>query len=146
MTEIVKRIRPISLALIKRKSDGAFLVDRGYDSKKGEYFYRALGGGIEWQESSTDALIREFKEEIDREIKVGKQLVVAENIFTFEGREGHEICFIYEVEFVNDNDYLQDKFYNTEGHDNCSIWKTIEEIKAEGAKLYPNNFADIVGM
>jgi len=41
-------IRPIVLGLVIR--DGKVLVREGYDTKKNQTFYRALGGGIEFDE------------------------------------------------------------------------------------------------
>ena len=55
-----KEIRPIVLGVAIK--DGKLLVSEAYDSVKNNYFYRCLGGGIEFQETSIDALKREFKE------------------------------------------------------------------------------------
>ena len=59
-------IRPIVLGLTKK--DNKILVGQGYDKVKNKTFYRALGGGIEFTETSKDAIIREFKEEINADI------------------------------------------------------------------------------
>ncbi|MGE3760588.1 MAG: DJ-1/PfpI family protein, partial [Pseudobdellovibrionaceae bacterium] len=50
-----RKIRPLALALIKNPQ-GQFLFHKGYDKVKGEYFYRPLGGGIEFYESGQIAL------------------------------------------------------------------------------------------
>ncbi|MFM8007825.1 MAG: NUDIX domain-containing protein, partial [Dolichospermum sp.] len=56
------QIRVIVLALIR---DGnRIFVSEGYDPTKQSIFYRALGGGVEFGETSRIALIREFQEEI----------------------------------------------------------------------------------
>jgi len=138
-----KNIRPITIAVLKRKSDGALLLDRGYDTKKNEYFYRALGGGIEYGETSVEALVREFQEEIGKHIEVTKQLGVTENIFTYNGDLGHQIVFIHEAVFADNQDYSLDKFVNIESEEGFSVWKTIDEIKQEGAKLYPEVFESL---
>ena len=57
-----KEIRPIVLGLAIK--DNKLLVSEGFDKVKNQTFYRCLGGGIEFLEKSTDALKREFKEEI----------------------------------------------------------------------------------
>ncbi len=56
------QIRALVLGLI-RKGD-RILVAEGYDSVKQEFFYRSLGGGVEFGETSLEALKREFQEEI----------------------------------------------------------------------------------
>ena len=61
-----KEIRPIALGLAIK--NGKLLVSEGYDHSKKQTFYRCLGGGIEFLEKSTDALIREFLEEINTNI------------------------------------------------------------------------------
>jgi ADP-ribose pyrophosphatase YjhB (NUDIX family) len=104
---IEQRVRPISLLLVKNQEK--YLVIRGHDSKKREDFYRPIGGGIEFGESSDQALIREVKEEVDAEIKNIRLLGVFENIFTYEGRPGHEIAMVYSAEFVDEKFYTTDK-------------------------------------
>ena len=56
-------IRPVVLGIAKR--DNKILVSEGYDKVKNQTFYRCLGGGIEFFETSQEALVREFKEELD---------------------------------------------------------------------------------
>ena len=102
-------IRPVSLALIKNK-DKLFVFE-AKDKVNNKAFYRALGGGIEFGETSEEALVREFKEEINADIKVGQLLKVFENIFTYEGVNMHEIIFLYSAEFTDKSWYTKD---NTE--------------------------------
>src|SRR4051812_9496113 len=99
VTSMGLTIRPLALAVIWRGD--ALLVFEGRDEFKDETYYRPLGGGVEFGESSKDALQREFGEELDAEIKVGKRLGVLENVFTWRDRPGHEIAFLYEAEFVD---------------------------------------------
>ena len=61
-----KEIRPIALGLAVKNNK--LLVSEGFDKVKNETFYRCLGGGIEFLEKSSDALKREFKEEIGANI------------------------------------------------------------------------------
>ena len=77
------------------------LVSKGYDAKTDSYFYRCLGGGIEFQETSDVALKREFMEEIGIDIIIKKFLGVAENIFVYEGKKGHEIVFFFYCRIIH---------------------------------------------
>jgi 8-oxo-dGTP pyrophosphatase MutT (NUDIX family) len=90
------RIRCLAVGIIRR-ADGAVLLQTGYDPKKDEHFYRALGGGIDFGERSRDALAREIREELGAELAGARLAGWIENIFTFEGRPGHEIVAVYEA-------------------------------------------------
>jgi len=73
------QIRLLVLGLIR--SGDRILLAQGYDPVKQETFYRALGGGVDFGESSYDALKREFQEEIKTELTNIKYLGCIENIF-----------------------------------------------------------------
>ncbi len=131
-----KEIRPIVLGIAKRGNK--LLVSRGYDRKKDAYFYRCLGGGIEFAETSDVALKREFKEELNIEIDVKEFLGIAENIFTFEGKTGHELVLFYSIDIPEK--YYQEKYVQHEDADDSdrdAIWVDVEEFKNGSKILYP---------
>ncbi len=132
-------IRPLSLGLLEsKKESGKFLFHKAFDSVKNEVFYRPLGGGIEFKESSKKALVREFQEEIDTEIVVCKLLETFENIFSYEGNDGHEIVFLYKIELSSEEDH-RDQYDIIEngkmiGH---GVWMSLSEIRRDNARVYP---------
>ena len=63
-----KEIRPVVLGIAIK--NGKILVSEGYDKVKKQTFYRCLGGGIEFLETSQEALKREYKEELGIDIIV----------------------------------------------------------------------------
>lgn len=99
-------IRPIVVGVIRRGND--VLAVKGYDKSKKQYFYRLLGGGIEFGETAEEALHREFLEELGVEIQNLRRLDVVENIFTYNNKPGHEIVFVYDAEFADKSLYEQD--------------------------------------
>lgn len=127
-------IRPIVLGMVKR--DNKILVSKGYDKAKSEEFYRSIGGGIEFLENSQDALKREFKEELGIDINIGEFLGISENIFTYNGKNAHEIILFYDVS-ISDLDY-KEKYHIID--DNCetdAMWIDIDKFKNKELKLYP---------
>ncbi len=136
-------IRPIAVARLCRNGD--YLVERGYDKVKDEYFYRAIGGGINFGEKAEDALIREYKEELGIDITVGKLFDVEQNIFTFNGKEGHEIVFIYDVEFADSSLYEQDvfPFLEESKSEQYAQWVSADvKIYPEIIKTHQKNIGD----
>ena len=73
-------------------------------------FYRLLGGGIEFGETSAETIKREFMEELGVEVEVQERLDVEENIFTFNGNQGHEIVFLYNAKFKDESLYAKTDF------------------------------------
>ena len=129
-----KEIRPIVLGIVKR--DDKILVSKGYDKIKNETFYRSIGGGIEFLENSKDALKREFKEELNIDINVGDFLGISENIFTYNGRNAHELILFYSVD-ISDSNY-KEKYHIID--DNCetdAMWINIDKFINKELKIYP---------
>lgn len=104
-------IRPLAVAIIRKGNK--VLANKGYDEKKKQYFYRLPGGGINFFETAENTLIREFKEENNLDVKVGKKLGVVENLFEFNGKKGHEIIIVFEAS-LSDDDMKKDKFQMVE--------------------------------
>ena len=130
-----KEIRPIVLGIAIK--DNKLLVSEGFDKIKKQTFYRCLGGGIEFLEKSSDALKREFKEEIGADITIKDFLGISENIFTYQGKKAHELIVFYSIELSN-NDYKKE--YHIIEEDDCGIakWINIDEFKNKTKILYPN--------
>jgi ADP-ribose pyrophosphatase YjhB (NUDIX family) len=137
--------RSISLAVIIN-SKKQLLVDTGFDAIKNQNFYRPLGGGVEFGEHSSLAVVREFKEEAGKEIMIDRYLGTLENIFQFENEKGHEIIFIYAAKFVDTNDYQNEEILvNDKGRANSkAVWRSVHEIQQEKAKLYPDGLEELL--
>jgi len=136
-------IRPLSLCIIKNKD--RILVGDGYDSKKGDTFYRLLGGGIEFGEKGEEALNREFKEELDSELENVKYLTTLENIFTYNGKSGHEIVFIFSADLVKKDLYQKESIDVLDSlQKQKATWKKISDFKDHKLILYPNGILNII--
>ena len=140
-----RKIRPLALALIQN-SKGQYLFHQGHDKLKGEIFYRPLGGGIEFAESGQSAVAREIKEELDLEVTVSELRASFENIFVFEGSPGHEIVLLFPVTFKHPAASQRATFDIVEDGVvvGKAVWRSVAEIVAEGAQLYPNGLKKVL--
>jgi 8-oxo-dGTP pyrophosphatase MutT (NUDIX family) len=139
------RIRPIAICLFR--NGNRILVSEGFDTVKQNYFYRPLGGGIEYGESSKAAVAREIREELGVEIENVQLLDVLENIFIYEGQQGHEIVFVFDAEFADKSLYKLDEIDGFEQEANVrfkAIWKSLNEIEKSGARLVPEDLAKLL--
>lgn len=129
-----KNIRALSLALIENK--GEILACAGIDRFKNTEHYRLVGGGIDFGESSVNALRREIREELGLEILKPELLSIFENIFTFNGKPGHEIIFLYRVKLKAKSAYQRTYFSildSRRGHK--AVW--INPKRLGRKKIYP---------
>lgn len=131
-----KEIRPIVLGLAIK--NGKLLVSEGYDHSKKQTFYRCLGGGIEFLEKSTDALKREFLEEINTHIIIDNFLGISENIFTYQGKNAHELVLYYKIS-IDDNDYKDEYIVNDDHGQSKATWIDINDFKNGNKILYPED-------
>ncbi|WP_356781237.1 NUDIX domain-containing protein [Planococcus sp. APC 3900] len=134
-------IQPRANTLGILRKGNAFLLEQQFvrHSKGDGPFYRPLGGTIELGETSVAALKREFKEEIDAEIRVGRYMDVLENIYALNKRVFHEISLVYEVEFVDSEQLQRESFEVTEGSKKTlAKWVSLGELALEETTLYPD--------
>ena len=137
------KIRNIAICLIKREKD--IFVFEGFDSAKSETFYRPLGGGIEFGETAEETAIREIQEEMGTEIENVSYLTTFENIFTCEGKPGHEIVLLMSAFFKDKSYYTRDNIRcNENGAPFTSMWVGIEEFTSGNKILYPDGLTEFL--
>jgi 8-oxo-dGTP pyrophosphatase MutT (NUDIX family) len=103
------RIRPISLGLIQHQ--GHLFVSKGHDTVTNKVFYRFLGGGIDFGETSVNALKREFQEEIQAELTNIEYITCLDNIFVCNGKPGHELIQLFRCHFADPDFYQLGQIY-----------------------------------
>mgnify|MGYP000053043301 CR=1 FL=1 len=129
-------IRPVALGIARRGDE--VLLSRLHDEAADETFYRPIGGGVEFGEQSDQALAREFEEELDLEVVDETHLATLERTFTFNGNEGHEITFLYEVSFAESWPYDREEFQGEETEleeTYRAFWKPLDEL--DDMTVYP---------
>lgn len=136
----MNKIRPTAFALISK--DNKFLVIDAYDKIKKEKFFRPLGGGIEFRETGKETLKRELLEEIEAEIGNVKFLGLMENIFTYEGKNRHELALLYQADFKDKSFYERKELKILDNNKSEKVcWVDKEELLnsnfyPEGIKRY----------
>ncbi|WP_135363532.1 NUDIX domain-containing protein [Halosimplex halophilum] len=136
-------IRPVAVGVPRREDE--VLLSRLHDSDGTETFYRPIGGGIEFGESSDEALAREFEEELDVEVVEADLLETLENTFTFEGRRGHEIWFLYDVTLAESWPYERDEFDGREPEADetyRAVWTPVDAL--DDVTVYPEHLASLL--
>ncbi|MDF5714684.1 MAG: NUDIX hydrolase [Rhizonema sp. NSF051] len=134
-------IRVLVLGLIR---DGErIFISEGYDPTKQQTFYRAMGGGVDFGETSLEALKREFTEEVQAELTNIHFLGCLENIFTYDGQPGHEIILLYKCDFTDQKFYQLQELVFAEGErKKTALWVDISRFKSGELKLFPEQFFD----
>ncbi len=141
-----QRIRPLAICVFR--NNNRILVNQGYDSIKAEYFYRPLGGAIEFGEPSRETICRELMEElhvqVDRESL--EYLGTLESIFTFNGAAGHEIVMIYHGKLEDSKLYERPEIVGKEsdGEEFHAVWKDLDEFGEGKDILYPTGLLEML--
>lgn len=131
-------IRVLALCLFTR--DGNILGAKGVDTVKDEVFFRPFGGGVEFGESAEQALRREIQEELGKEVLEPQLLGVVENLYTFEGKHGHEVVFVFDGRFEDEQAYHSGIIHGIEDRKKAVLegrWVPIADVVAGKIKLYP---------
>src|SRR5687768_15149006 len=135
-------IRVVALCVFRRGE--SILVTEGVDPVTRARFARPIGGAVEEGERSADAVVREVREEIEREVTALRLLGVLENHFTYQGRPGHEIVFVYEAQFVDADAYERAELPMREpGWDSPALWRRLDAFGPD-CRLVPEGLAELL--
>jgi 8-oxo-dGTP pyrophosphatase MutT (NUDIX family) len=139
-----QHIRVISICVIRRNDD--ILVFEGYDHVKDQTFFRPLGGGVEFGESSLEALNREFREEINARLKNVRYLQTLENIFEVYGKPGHEVIFIYSGDLIDATLYEKEVMVGFEDNGDRfkALWMPLDTFRSGRYPLYPTGLLELI--
>lgn len=136
-----QRVRPVAIGLVRK--DDRLLLMAVRDESGMLVGWRPLGGGIEFTEAASDALVREFREELGEEIEIGEPDFVMENLYRHNGKDGHEIVFVFEVRFSNPTAYGPERFAFCDGGTAVTAgWLPLDAFKAGRQTLFPDGLID----
>ncbi|UZN03365.1 NUDIX hydrolase [Cellulomonas sp. S1-8] len=139
---VVPLVRALALAVIRRPGTSQIFVDEVVEPTTGLTFHRPAGGGIEFGEAASQTVVRELQEEYGLAITVGRQLGVLENLFTYDGRPGHEIVLVFEAELAHAGDYAAERRPCLDQPLVTGVWRSLSE---DAVPLYPDGLAALIG-
>ncbi len=137
------RIRALALCVFHHH--GKILVNQFHDAVEARTLFRPIGGGIEFGERGVDAIAREVKEELGLSISDVRLIGTLESIFTYAGKPGHEIVFVYDARF--DDAEVYEKPW-LEGHESDgaafqATWCFGSSFNA-GSPLVPEGLSELL--
>jgi len=136
-------IRPIVVCIF-RDGDRIFAAEFA-DPASGKLFYRPLGGAIHFGEHSRDCIVREIREEMGAEITDLTYVGTMENIFTYDGRPGHEIVLVYEARLADPRLYSMESLRcQDDGGEFMAVWKPMAMFRDGKAPLYPEGILELL--
>lgn len=100
--------------------------------------YCIPGGRVEIGENSEETIKREIQEELGKQIEITGYVATIENFFEMNESKYHEIYFLHEIEFTNEEDKkINYTMHNTEGKEYLQYeWLDLDRI--EEYNILPN--------
>ena len=138
-----QRIRALALCVFHH--NGKILVNEFRDPVSQQTCYRPIGGGIEFGETSAEAIVREVQEESGLSMTDVRLLGTLESFFVYNGKPGHEIVQVYDATFVDRGVYAHPQI---EGHESngapfTARWHASSSF-SEQAPLVPKGLSDLL--
>jgi 8-oxo-dGTP pyrophosphatase MutT (NUDIX family) len=141
----MKKNRVRAIAICVFRNGDRILAAEGLDEIKHQKFYRPLGGTIEFGEYSDETVRRELMEEIQAEVSDLRYLGTLENIFTYNGENGHEIIFVYDGKLTDKALYEKEILQGDElGTSFKAVWIDLREIRPGSPALYPTGLLELL--
>jgi 8-oxo-dGTP pyrophosphatase MutT (NUDIX family) len=138
-----QRIR--ALALCAFHHNGKILVNEFRDPVSQQTCFRPIGGGIEFGETSAEAIVREVQEESGLSMTDVRLLGTLESLFVYNGKPGHEIVQVYDATFVDRGVYAHPQIEGREsnGAPFTARWHASSSF-SEQAPLVPKGLSDLL--
>jgi 8-oxo-dGTP pyrophosphatase MutT (NUDIX family) len=121
------------------KNNNRLLVCEVLDDEGQLKGWMPLGGGIEFCETSEEALKREVFEELGYSVCIEGKPTVYENIYEHHGFYGHEIIFAFPVTFEDVTIYTKERFQIQEdrGSLHWVEWIDLTRFETKELVLFP---------
>jgi len=112
--------------------------------KVGKPHYCLPGGRVEVGEDSRTTIKREMLEELGKEIEITKDMGLIENFFPMDGKQYHEIMFLYFAEFGKEEDKkIIETMQNCEGKTELQ-YEWLDLDKLDEYNILPSKLQEIL--
>jgi ADP-ribose pyrophosphatase YjhB (NUDIX family) len=100
---------------------------------------------VKFGESAAEAILREIDEELDTPVEDLRLLGILENRFTYKGKPGHEVLFIFDACFSNKGLYKLKEVPAHEGEGRRIRTRWINpDRKNRRIPLYPEGLQELL--
>jgi ADP-ribose pyrophosphatase YjhB (NUDIX family) len=113
--------------------------------------YRAIGGFVEFGERAAEAVVREFREELARDVEVLSLLGVREHIFDFGVASGHEVTFYFELRFASGQEppdlsplRLIEDHPRPDRREHQAQWVPVAGVRDGSIGVYPADLLEVL--
>jgi len=90
-------------------------------------YYYLVGGGIEENETSEEAVVREIYEETGLKLEIDKLVIIQERFHVVDKQKFHEIRFFYSVKDNVEID-IADGTFTDQGTDETLHWFPVDKL------------------
>lgn len=112
----------------------------------GERFARPVGGSVHFGELASEAVVREFREELSVDVSVEGFIGTIENRFELGGAH-HEVDLVFAVTFDDDRHYERNTMAGHERETDVryrTVWRTLPDLIAADVPLYPEGLETLL--
>lgn len=113
---------------------GKILVQRGINDTE----FALPGGHVAWGETSTETLVREYKEELGVNISADRLIWVEEVFWKWGAREAHTICHYHLVSLTSPSQIPSNSILKSlESDESRLIFQWVDINELQNYKIYP---------
>lgn len=106
-------------------------------------YWTFIGGKAMFGESSDEAIIREYREEVGADLQIDRLMAVIENFFELDGKNWHQYIFFYLLKDKNNVLELFDGERQIADEDRA-VYKWFDLSELDGINIKPDCAAEIL--